>query len=325
VRQIPLENSFFEGRNNAYLFEGEGPTTLVDTGVALDDAREQLASALADRGLAFADVDQVLVTHWHADHAGLAGEIQAESDATVRAHPADAPLIEQADSAEEGMDERHRELIAQWGVPPEPREKLRAFLDRSSGLAGTPASVDPFEPGEEIPAGEERLEVLSLAGHTAGLCGFVRTGEDEVLTGDALLPKYTPNVGGADLRVEHALATYLDTLARIVERDFDRAWPGHRDPMDDPAGRARAIIDHHRDRTDRVLDALADLEPADAWTVSARLFGDLENIHILHGPGEAFAHLDHLASHGLVERTADGYVRTGDELDLAELFPARPE
>ena len=34
----------------------------------------------------------------------------------------------------------------------------------------------------------------------------------------------------------------------------------------------------------------------------------------MHGPGEAFAHLDHLERHGLVEETPDGY----DLVDEAE-------
>ena len=37
------------------------------------------------------------------------------------------------------------------------------------------------------------------------------------------------------------------------------------------------------------------------------LFGDLEGIHALHGPGEAHAHLEHLARAGVVSDTAAGY------------------
>ncbi|NIS34090.1 MAG: MBL fold metallo-hydrolase, partial [Actinobacteria bacterium] len=60
----------------------------------------------------------------------------------------------------------------------------------------------------------------------------------------------------------------------------------------DPAGRARTILEHHRDRTRRVIDALDERGPTDAWGVSEALFGDLEGVHIMHGPGEAWAHLD---------------------------------
>jgi hypothetical protein len=56
--------------------------------------------------------------------------------------------------------------------------------------------------------------------------------------------------------------------------------------------------------------------------VSAALFGDLDEIHILHGPGEAYAHLAHLAAAGVVERRGRQYALTTDPetVDVAELF-----
>ena len=56
--------------------------------------------------------------------------------------------------------------------------------------------------------------------------------------------------------------------------------------------------------------------------MSAHLFGDLSAIHILHGPGEAYAHLDHLAAHGIVERTNEGYRIVESDPALDGLFPA---
>ncbi|MXR22160.1 MBL fold metallo-hydrolase, partial [Halobacterium sp. PCN9] len=66
---------------------------------------------------------------------------------------------------------------------------------------------------------------------------------------------------------------------------------------------------HHDERTERVLAAVDELAPATPWEVSAELFGDLSRIHVLHGPGEAYAHLDHLVHEGVLAETSDGYVR----------------
>lgn len=323
MKRIQLDNTFFEGLNNAYLFDGDGPTTLVDTGVAVAETRTQLEDALAEAGLTFEDIEQILLTHWHADHAGLAGELQSRTGATVSAHPADAPLIEQDPDTMTAMREQRDNLFEAWGIPADPREELVSFLDSEQVISGTPPAVTPFAMDETIRAGSETLEPMHLPGHTSGLTGFIREtdGSRELLTGDALLPVYTPNVGGADIRVDDALAKYLDALERIAEGAFDRAWPGHRDPMDDPTARARSIIAHHRERTERVIAALDTLGPADPWTVSAELFGDLSDIHILHGPGEAHAHLEHLLAHDIVERSADEYtLRTADP-SIDSLFP----
>ena len=94
MERIPLDNTEFEGRNNAYLFDGDRPV-LVDTGLAVSDISDQLESGLDAHGVALADLDAVLVTHWHGDHAGLAGTFQQESDAIVRAGIADVGLVAQ--------------------------------------------------------------------------------------------------------------------------------------------------------------------------------------------------------------------------------------
>ncbi|MFC6835571.1 MBL fold metallo-hydrolase [Halomarina ordinaria] len=333
MRAISLGNTAFEGLNNAYLLEGE-VTTLLDTGVSTDETREQLRAGLADHGLGFEDIEQVLLTHFHADHAGLAGEIQEAGGAVVRVHEADRPLVEQDPDAEEALAARQQSLLDEWGMPADAQAELLDFLGNQHDISGRPATVETVEPGDIVLAGDRELEVVYLPGHTDGLCGyafesdyrsFAGASGDELFSGDALLPYYTPNVGGADVRVERPLERYLGTLSTLVERDYARAWPGHRGPIVDVAGRAADIVVHHRERTDRVLDVLDAHGPADAWTVSAHLFGDLRYIHILHGPGEAYAHLGHLEAAGVVDRNGREYEVVDRDADLDALFPAIPD
>ncbi|TMT87760.1 MBL fold metallo-hydrolase [Haloterrigena sp. H1] len=322
MERISLSNSAFEGDNNVYLFADGQETALLDTGDWLATTRDQLETALADRDLELADIDRIFLTHWHHDHCGLAGEIQAESGAEVYVHAADAPLVAGDESAWDALDDRYRQYFEEWGIPDADRAALRERLTDAETTGETP-TVTPFEDGETFTVNGTDLEVVHTSGHAAGLCLFEAEleGERQVFAGDALLPVYTPNVGGADVRVDRPLETYLRALQGIVDADYDRAWPGHRTPIDDPAGRAQDIIDHHEERSWRVLDALDRLGPCDTWTVSADLFGDLEDIHILHGPGESYAHLEHLEREGAVVREgteyrlADGVAETLADID----------
>jgi glyoxylase-like metal-dependent hydrolase (beta-lactamase superfamily II) len=323
---VSLGNRAFEGNNNCYVLGTEpgATTTLVDTGVSAEGTRQELREGLDRHGLSVADVDRIFLTHHHADHVGLAGEIQAESGCEVFVHAADAPLVEQRDAADEN-EARLRRVVEEWGMPEAKREELLAFLEGSAGIEGDPPDVRTFQGGERFDLGSTELETVHMPGHAAGLTGFAVPGRDgtELFSGDALLPYYTPNVGGADIRVENALAKYLDTLAETIERGFSRAWPGHRGPIIDPGGRAADIVVHHRERTEGVLEVL-ERGPATPWEVSAELFGSLSYIHILHGPGEAFAHLEHLQTAGVVGRDGRAFEMRESAPDLEPLFPDVP-
>ncbi|THE63941.1 MBL fold metallo-hydrolase [Salinadaptatus halalkaliphilus] len=312
MERIELSNSAFEGDNNAYLFADGDEVALIDTGDWMETTREQLEAEFDERDVAFADVDRIFLTHWHHDHVGLAGEIQAESGAEVYAHPADAALIEGDEDAWTSMEATQKEYFDQWRMPEDDQQTLLDRMAHGDTPVATP-TVTTFEDGDQFSINGYDLRVVHTSGHADGLCLFEleHDGTTEIVSGDVLLPVYTPNVGGADVRVERPLEKYLRALQGIVDADYERAWPGHRDPIDDPAGRAAYIIDHHEERSWRVLDALDRLGPCDTWTVSADLFGDLEGIHILHGPGESYAHLEHLERAGTV-------VRDGDEYRLAD-------
>lgn len=324
MHHIQLTNNAFEGRNSVYLFgrDEDEPTTLVDTGVATDAVREELESKLSALDVAFADVDAVLVTHWHHDHAGLAGEIQAAGDATIYVHEIDAPIVSGNRDALERLSDRQEQYFDEWEIPSEKRDELVSFLAYHEDLQGDPATVTTLGDGDELFVGGFDFTVVHLPGHAGGLVAYVfeRDGRREAFVGDAILPKYTPNVGGADVRVEAPLANYMDSLDRIVELDLDRAWPGHRGPIFAPSERARDIARHHERRTERIFEVVRDDGPVSAWEVSDALFGHLENIHILHGPGESYAHLDHLVEADVLTETANGYVVADDSRSTAALL-----
>ncbi|GAD52693.1 hypothetical protein MBEHAL_1453 [Halarchaeum acidiphilum MH1-52-1] len=320
---IGLHNTVFEGDNTVYLLgeDGDGPLTLVDVGFDDLEIREQLAAGLADAGHAVTDVEQVLLTHYHGDHAGLAAWVQRESGATVYCHEVDAPLVESGQEAYRALRDAQEARFEAWGMPVDARTELRAVLDTETDLMAGATDVESVSDGDTVRAGDVDLRVRHLPGHTAGHVGYVRADGKALYAGDILLPKYTPNIGGADVRLNGALAAYLGSLERVAATAPDVAWPGHRDRIDDTVGRARTIADHHRERTENVLDVLRERGPATPWVVSHDLFGDLSSIHILHGPGEAHAHLEHLETHDVVAAEDGVYSLVETDPDLDPLFP----
>ena len=98
--------------------------------------------------------------------------------------------------------------------------------------------------------------MLELPGHADGHIGFLRDGV--LVGGDHLLARITPAVGLYPESRPDPLGDYLASLERTAELDLRIVYPGHGEPIEDPAARAREIIEHHRERLDVVEAALAD-------------------------------------------------------------------
>jgi len=270
--RIVLGNEEFEGRNNAYVLADDDADELalvVDTGIATDDIRRDLREGLAERGYEFADVDDIVLTHFHVDHAGLDWLAKFRPKATrpstsTRPTPRWSHRIPPpSPPSRSGVGNSSRVGRPRRCTSRTPR------LFESAEIEGSPADPTPIEDGERLAVGGRTLETVHAPGHAAGLCCFETESGDEAFVGDALLPVYTPNVGGADVRVERPLERYVATLDRLIDRDYERVWPGHRDPIAEPTARADAILEHHRERTDTIPRVSGRHGPADAWTVSA--------------------------------------------------------
>ncbi|WP_340100484.1 MBL fold metallo-hydrolase [Salinibaculum salinum] len=317
MERLSLTNTAFEGNNNVYLFDDGPETVLIDAGDWDESTKDKLRAELDSHQITFADIDRIFLTHWHRDHTGLAGYIQGESGASVHVHERDAPLVRGDEDAVTALQNLQDGYFEDWGIPTDDRHSLREILNTIQH-AVTPPSVDTFTDGDVFTFNSHEMTVVHTSGHADGLCIFEMTldGESVVFSGDALLPEYTPNVGGADVRVEQPLPKYLQALQRIADADYECAYPGHREPIAQPTRRADEIIAHHHERAINVLTAVQKHAPCDTWTVSLELFGSLEGIHVLHGPGESYAHLEALERQGAVVREGTTYRLTDFGTDL---------
>jgi glyoxylase-like metal-dependent hydrolase (beta-lactamase superfamily II) len=81
--RVPVPTPFQIGPVNAYV----AGRTVVDPGPDSEDAWDALRTALGERRLEPADVEQVLVTHPHPDHFGLANRLREDGATVVVAEP----------------------------------------------------------------------------------------------------------------------------------------------------------------------------------------------------------------------------------------------
>ncbi|WP_247004204.1 MBL fold metallo-hydrolase [Halosolutus gelatinilyticus] len=294
-----------EGTNCAYLLPARG--VVIDPGPPSDTAWTALRDGIADAGIAITDVDHVLLTHWHIDHAGLASRLADRADASIHAHADDTLLIGDYAAARERRCRRDRRVLERWGVP----ESVRDDVSSADTPSPVPDSfaVTPHGDGDTV----VDVEFVHTPGHTVGHVSF-RTDEG-IFLGDLLLPTYTPNVGGSDTRLDDSLGQYLASLNRFESIRTD-GYPGHGMEIEIPTAIDEARR-HHRNRARAAFRAIATPEPSarTPWDVARELFGELRGIHAKFGAGEAAAHLRRLAELGPVERLDGTPVRYRPAID----------
>jgi glyoxylase-like metal-dependent hydrolase (beta-lactamase superfamily II) len=211
---------------NWYLIEQGGRLTVLDAGLPRDWG--EFCSALSRLAHTPDDVDAVLITHHHRDHAGNAERLRC-SGARVFSHPADAPYLR----GEEHLSDRGmvRYLWRPWYA----RYILRYV---AKGITRTPAvaQLDELADGEVVDVpGSPR--VVHAPGHSAGSCALFLEDRSLLFTGDALVtldvargprgrqgPQVVrgPHTADADLATES-----LDVLAATNARTL---LPGHGEP-----------------------------------------------------------------------------------------------
>lgn len=311
MERIVLESpmSMMEGANTVYLLQRGDTTALVDAGAPSAAIRDELRDSLARYDRTPEDVDAVLLTHGHPDHAGLAGWLQERGGASVYLHDADRFYLDEAEQADASPG--REEQFEAWGLPTEIGEEIIEAMEGvqtdDESAFGPPSETEHLDDGQTITVGDLDLEVGHTPGHTQGsvIYAFDGPAGREAFTGDTLLPNYTSNIGG-DTRIDNPVERYIRSLHESVS-DLDRAWPGHREPIDSPAERIHDVVDHHRERAETILGIVRERETATAWEVATAVFDDLEGFHAMLGAAEIDAHLLYLERAGVIDATENAY------------------
>lgn len=296
--RLSIPTPFQVGPVNAYL----AGRTLVDPGPDSEAAWAALLDALDARDLLPSDIEQVLITHPHPDHFGLASKLRADGARVVASVEA-TPILE--DFAGRLRDEQRyfMDFFERCGMD---RTTAKTVTDLPGAFLEYAPSVTvdrTVEAGETLVVADTSVTIDTIEGHAAGelLIGYESGGERIALVGDNVLPEITPNPfllppdspGGERPRV---LPAYNRSLDRLREAGYDRFYPGHRERIDNPGERIGEIRDAHENRTDRV-DSLLDgpMTPAE---VMDQLFGNLPATEAFSGMSEAVGHLDVLETRG---------------------------
>jgi len=307
-RCVSLPTPFQVGPVNAYLTG----RTIVDPGPDSEASWSKLLTALEARSLTPGDIEQVLITHPHPDHFGLAHRFRDEG-ARIVASEAATPILEDFAGRLDYEQNYFSDFFDRCGMASDTAETVTALPEAFLNYASSVHVDGVVTDGDEITVDDRPISVGTVDGHAVGevVFGFEADGERRAIVGDNVLAEITPNpflqppteTGGERPRV---LPRYNESLAALATEGFDRFLPGHRDEIDAPAERIDQILTEHEQRTGAVADLVDG--PTTPIDVMEGLFDDLAVTEQFSGMSEAVGHLDVLEERDRVEREESGGV-----------------
>ncbi len=287
-----------------YVFEVEGGCAIIDPGWDADESYDSLTRQLEEIGAGLRDIRQVIVTHVHPDHYGLAGRVREASGAQVIVHEKDIELARRLSNPE---------AIGEWftraGMPAQESAALDASRFRRS-LGATPDAT--MADGETLRLGRFRLDVIWTPGHSPGHACFYMEDEELLLSGDHVLPTISPNVSLQPGSDADPLGDYIRSLDRLRGLGVRRVLPAHEYSFEDLDGRLDELSHHHEVRLQEMCDAI-DAGARTAYEIAGRVRWAIGSFDSFNGwtrraaMSETLAHLRYLVrDNRLREQESDG-------------------
>lgn len=189
---------------------GDNTLAVIDPGPALDSHFTALLEAIDSR-----PVSHIVVTHRHADHAGLARRLATATRAPIYAH----------------------------GSIPAP-----------DNLAGE-SSTRGFHPDIEVDEGdllespEWRFRVLHTPGHTSDHICLVEPDRRWLFCGDHVMAWSTSVI----LPPDGNMADYISSLNRLLDYSDHCFWPTHGSEIPQPQPYLLELLEHRRQRERAII------------------------------------------------------------------------
>lgn len=300
--EIPLPNNPLRAINSYIITSGER-NLIVDTGFNSEDCKRFFMDGIKEIGISLSGSD-LLVTHLHSDHCGLAASISREG-ACVYAGETDSRIINAMTGALYWDNFESYKRMFDLG-------KDKVSFEDHPGYRYCPKEPVEFKTvkeGDSINLGQYSFRVIDIPGHTPGHIGLYEQKHKIFFCGDHILDRITPNIAfwGFD---QDILSIYFKNLMKVYDYDIDYLLAAHRNVIRDHRKRIDELFAHHRKRLAEIEELIRhrprtvrDTASSMHWDLKYDRWEDFPNPQKWFAAGEAMSHLENLYFTGKAERS----------------------
>ena len=318
---LPLAMDGLRAVNIYAITDAEG-VDLIDGGIALVQAQEQLERGLQQIGYELRDIRNFFVTHVHIDHYSLAVELRKTLHNVVALGEGErANLLALRKERRGGIGRGFGGDAHRLGA-----DELAPNLAQANHARGVPRFNDWKDPdrwlseGTDLDLRSRTLRVYHTPGHTQGHVIFHDAAARIMFAGDHVLPHITPSIGFESAPHRLALRDYLSSLHRTLGLPDARLFPAHGPVTGSTHDRVNELLAHHDLRLAEIHQAVLagcvtayEVAKSIRWTHSLRRFSELDPQSQFLAVNETGAHLEVLTLRGeLARKTSE------DGVDLYE-------
>ena len=303
--EVPLPRNPLKSVND-YLIKDEDKSILIDTAMNMQECSKVLIDSLKLLNVDFQNLD-LIITHMHADHAGLLGLIKelSKNKANIYMSEYDGNILNDLSVWDEML-----EIFKKNGFPEELLEN--AILKHPGHLFSHKSmfSFIPIKEDDTISISKYNLTFISTPGHTKGhMCIYEETNKI-LFSGDHILDDITPIISIETSGDANPLDSYLKSLKKIANYNIEVVLPGHRKIITDINKRIDEIIKHHQERLNEIIYILKSNNTINAyevasqmsWNVNHGIWDDFPIAQKWFATGEAASHLEYLYQKGEIEK-----------------------
>lgn len=308
--EIPLPNNPLK-KLNSYLVISPERNLIIDTGFNSPECEQAFFAGVNSLNLDLAKTD-VLLTHLHSDHTGLAAMLE-EKGSRIYAGAHETAAIKRMSDSHSDSWEWFDSLIkifglSQYAITPEDHPGWR-YRPQSA------PDCHPLFAGDALKYGDYLFTVIDIPGHTPGHIGLYEAEHKLFFCGDHILSPITPNITFWGFE-QNSLAQYQENLAKVGKMKIDWLFTAHREILRDPAARIEQLLGHHERRLTEILAILANggknacqTAALMKWDLNVKDWKDFPKAQKWFAAGEAAAHLEYLFAAGKVDKTVcDGTI-----------------